>query len=33
MKRKNMLSSLAVAGAILAFVVWFPLPFSVKCAI
>jgi putative peptide zinc metalloprotease protein len=32
MKRKNMLTSLAVAGSLLAFIAWFPLPFSVKCA-
>jgi putative peptide zinc metalloprotease protein len=32
MKRKNILTSLAIAGSILAFIAWFPLPFSVKCA-
>jgi putative peptide zinc metalloprotease protein len=31
MKRGNMLTSLAVASAILAFIGWFPLPFSVYC--
>jgi putative peptide zinc metalloprotease protein len=33
MKRKNVGTSLAVAGAILAFIIWFPLPFHVKCAV
>ncbi len=32
MKRKNMLTSLAIAGGLIAFIAWFPLPFSVKCA-
>ncbi len=32
MKRRNILTSLSIAGAIIAAIVWVPLPFSVKCA-
>jgi len=32
MKRRNILTSLAIVGSIVAFIGWFPLPFSVKCA-
>ncbi len=33
MKRKNVLTSLAVAAALIAMVVWVPLPFHVDCAV
>lgn len=32
MKRKNMTISLAIAGLILALIVWLPLPYHVRCA-
>ena len=32
MKRRNILTSLAVVGSILAIIAWVPFPFSVKCA-
>jgi len=32
MKRRNMLTSLAIAGGIIAVIAYLPLPFSVKCA-